>query len=91
MEMIKMTIRLTENDKEQFRDICKSQNTDPSKEIRQYIHNVCNGKEGYILRNNGKTINLLFMQLYQILDTIECQNEVRQEILRLMNELESNI
>lgn len=91
MEMIKMTIRVTENDKEQFKDICKGKNTDPSKEIRQYIHNVCNGKEGHILRNNGKTINLLFMQIYQILDTIECQNEVRQEILRLMNELESNI
>lgn len=91
MEMIKMTIRVTENDKQQFKDICKSKNTDPSKEIRQYIHNVCNGKEGYILSNNGKNINLIFMQLYQILDTIECQNEIREEILRLLNELESNI
>ena len=83
--MIKMTIRVTENDKEQFKDICKSKNTDPSKEIRQYIHNVCIGKEGYISSNNGKNINLLFMQLYRILDAIECQTEVHQEIFRCMS------
>lgn len=91
MEMIKMTIRVTEDDKEQFKNICKNKNTDPSKEIRQYIHNICNGKDGFILGNNGKNINLLFMQLYQILDAIECQTEVHQEIFRLMHELEKNI
>lgn len=88
MKMIKMTIRVTEDDKEQFKNICKSKNTDPSKEIRQYIHNICNGKDGFILSNNGKHINLLFMQLYQVLDAIECQTEVRQQILKLLNELE---
>lgn len=89
--MIKMTIRVTEEDKERFKDICKSKNTDPSKEIRQYIHNICNGKDDLILSNIGKNINLLFMQLYQILDAIECQTEVRQEIFKLMHELEKNI
>lgn len=91
MEKSKITIRVKENIKEQFTAICKSKNTDPSKEIRNYIHDVCNGKEVYISSNNGKNINLLFMQLYQILDVIECQTEVRQEILKLMHELEKNI
>lgn len=89
--MIKMTIRVTEEDKERFKDICKSKNTDPSKEIRQYIHKICNNNYSHILANNKKNINLLFMQLYQILDAIECQTEVHREIFRLMHELEKNI
>ena len=52
--MIKMTIRVTEEDKERFKDICKSKNTDPSKEIRQYIHNICNGKDDLILSNDAR-------------------------------------
>ena len=91
MEMNTITIRVTEHDKKQFTAICKSKNTDPSKEIRNYIYNICNGKNGCISNNNGKNINLLFMKLYQVLDHVQCQKEVRQQILKLLNELEKNI
>lgn len=90
-KMIKISIRVKEEDKERFTAICKNKNTDPSKEIRNYICNICNGEDGYIANNNGKNINLLFMKLYQVLDLVECQTEVRQEILRLLHELEKNI
>lgn len=91
MRKDKITVRVTENEKNRFKDYCDNINSSPSKELRQYIINVLNHKESHISIGNGRNINILFMNIYNVINNYECNDKARNELLKLLNELEKNI
>lgn len=91
MRTDKITVRMTEDEKRMFMDYCDNINSNPSKELRHYIISILNHKESHISVGNGRNINILFMNIYNIIINCECSEGARNELLKLLNELENNI
>ena len=91
MRKDKITVRVTEDEKSRFKDYCDNINLSPSRELSQHIINVLNYKESHIPISNGRNINILFMNIYNIVNNCECNDKARNELLKLLNELENNI
>ena len=91
MKTYKITVRITEDEKRLFMDYCDSMNSNPSKELRKCIIGILNHKESHISVGKGRNINILFMNIYHIINNCKCSDEDINELLKLLNELENSI
>lgn len=91
MKKVSIDVRIDTELKEKFNYYCKERGISASEALRYYIEGIVNHDNNKLIcpvkRDNTK-VNMLFMQIYQLIQGSEYGSTREEKLLTLLKELE---